>query len=91
MDVKTKFVKKNSWCTLEKFWNKKKAIIFYGPPNIKIRLKYGPPLLSITDQIFVLDGASEKLIEIGKWSLLTAKVEALADTECFINYTVKQE
>jgi hypothetical protein len=91
MDVKTKFVKKNSWCTLEKLWNKKMVIILCGPPNIKIRLTYGPPVLSITDQILVLDGTSEKIIEISRWSLLTAKVEARADTECFINYTVKQE
>jgi hypothetical protein len=64
-------------------------ITFYGPSGIEIRLKYGPPPLSITCQIFELNGKSEKLLKIGKWSLLIAKVEARSNTECFLTYTVR--
>ncbi|HMH33765.1 MAG TPA: hypothetical protein VK543_12085 [Puia sp.] len=87
MTTHTKFVRKDTWCTLEIFWNSHRQLHFVRPANSKIRVKYGPGWFSAISQLQMLDGTLRKTLTVGRWSVFMAKVQINSSTEDYISYT----
>jgi hypothetical protein len=88
MTTHTKFVRKDTWCTLEVFWNSHRQLHFVHPANSKIRLKYGLGPLSRYSQVQMLDGIKRKTLVVGSWSVFITRVQINSSTEDYISYTI---
>jgi len=88
MSNHTKFVRKNKWCTVEILWNCRKKIVFIGPPDARIRVRYGVGWLSANCRVQILDGNQQRIVEVNGWSVFMAKVQIYSNSEEFISYSL---
>jgi hypothetical protein len=85
---RSKFVRKNTWCTLEVCWNERKQLELIHPAGALVRISYGPRWISWTKQLQQLDGFEPKTLFIGRWSILFARAEMYSTKEEFVPYTL---
>jgi len=88
MRSRTRFIRRDDWCTLESCWNGRKKIALLHPASALVRVAYGPGRFSLKTQLQKLDGRETKYFFMGKWSIFHARVEIFATKEDYIQYSV---
>jgi hypothetical protein len=71
----TTYVKSGSFRTLDTLWNTTATFGFICPQGAKIRVLYGYGWFSYSRQNQTLDCQNEKLLSIGGWSKIGARVQ----------------
>lgn len=86
--VKSKRIKKGGWRTLESFWNSQADIVFRKPAGAKVKVRYGVGSLAKDRQKQTLPGNKPLLVEVGKYSVLRARVQIYVEADTDVTYSV---
>jgi len=84
---RTKTVKAGDWRTLESGWNATFSCRFLNPRGAKIKIRYGGGWPFGTDaQEQTLDGTSAKVLNVGRGSLVYARVQMEVKVDAQVTY-----
>lgn len=74
--VRTNRVRSGKWRTVQTLWNTTATGRFEDPAGAKIKVRYGGGWWFGKDrQKQTLDGAEEKVLRVGRWSLVLARMQ----------------
>lgn len=85
-DIREKFVKKGKWRTMEWFFNANGVTFFKGPRDASIKVRYGVGWLGKDRQKKKLDGGTYKKLQVGKSSLLRARIQIKVKQDTTVAY-----
>lgn len=86
--IREKFVKKGKWKTMEWFFNSNGVTFFRAPKNASIKVRYGVGWLGKDRQKQKLDGGTYKKLQVGKSSLLRARMQIKVKVDSNVLYYV---
>jgi hypothetical protein len=87
-ELKTKFIKKGKWRTIEWFFNSNGTAFFKTPKDASIKVRYGAGWFGKDRQKQKLDGNTYKKLEVGKFSLLRARMQISVKEDIIVTYYV---
>ncbi len=76
------------WVTLEGFWNSTATGFFVGPFGAKIRVRLGGNRIGITRQEQTLDNVTTKRLEVGKSSIVYARMQVMVLEPTTISFDI---
>ena len=86
--ARQKFVQAGDWRTLESGWNATFGCIFHDPAGAQIKIRYGGGWWFGWDsQKQTLDGKSDKSVNVGRPSLVYARVQIRVQHDTTVRYT----
>lgn len=87
--VRQKLVRAGDWRTLESFWNTSAEGFFVAPAGAEIKVRYGDGWpVGKDSQKQRLDGMSQKKLEVGKASLVYARMQMRVAQDTQVTYTI---
>jgi len=86
--IREKFVKKGKWRTMEWFFNSNGVTFFKAPNDASIKVRYGVGWLGKDRQKQKLDGGTYKKLQVGKSSLLRARMQIKVKENTNVTYYV---
>ncbi|NND33612.1 MAG: hypothetical protein HKN76_13560 [Saprospiraceae bacterium] len=86
--IRTKFIKKGKWRTIESFFNTGGMAYFRNPAGASIKVRYGIGWFGKDRQKQKLTGTSYKRLTVGKWSLTGARMQIKVSTDTEVTYDV---
>jgi len=76
------------WITLAGFWNSTATGFFVGPFGAKIRVRLGGNRIGVTRQEQALDNITTKLLEVGRSSIVYARMQVMVLEPTTISYDI---
>lgn len=86
--VRRKHIKKGKWRTVEKFWNAKGTGHFHAPVGARVKVRYGVKWFGKDKQKQTLDGQKNKVLSIGRGSLVLARMQIKVSKSQIVVYEV---
>jgi hypothetical protein len=83
---RTSYVKSGDYRTLVTLWNTNATGVFNCPYGAKIRVLYGYGWFSKSRQEQTLNCQTDKKLEVGKWSVLAARMQIKVPTSQNVNW-----
>jgi hypothetical protein len=86
--VREKLVRAGDWRTLESGWNVSFSCVFHDPAGAQVKIRYGDGWWFGRDsQKQTLDGKNDKIVNVGKGSLVYARVQMRVPHDTDVRYT----
>ncbi len=86
--LRTKFIKKGDWRTVEWFFNTGGIAYFRNPAGASIKVRYGVGWFGKDRQKQKLDGTNYKRLSVGRWSLTRARMQIKVEKDTEVTYDV---
>jgi hypothetical protein len=83
---RTSYVKSGDYRTLVTLWNTNATGVFNCPQGAKIRVIYGYGWFSKTRQNQTLTCQGDKKLEVGKWSVLAARMQIKVPQSGYVDW-----
>src|SRR5215207_10523239 len=83
---RTNYVKSGDYRTLVTLWNTNATGVFSCPAGAKIRVLYGYGWFSKSRQNQTLDCQGDKKLEVGKWSVLAARMQIKVPESGYVDW-----
>ncbi|MCB9433667.1 MAG: hypothetical protein H6668_16975 [Ardenticatenaceae bacterium] len=89
--VKTKYIEKGKWRTVEFFWNAKGTAFFKLPPGAQIKVRYGVGWLGKDSQKQTLNGEDYKELSVSGASIAYARMQIKVKASAQVTYELRPE